>query len=476
MLVYIGWPPVPAAGAPQNVARYPTGSRLDLPAHTQSVPEWREVTVRLRCAVGEPAYSLWLADLEVAGWDGAVLRLTAPDGKHPWVAKRFARVVQRVASSVLGPEVRIEFTALSTASGRTSTNEPRAPVGVPQPALNPRYCFDQFVIGESNRLAHGAALAVAEAPGQAYNPLFLYAPPGLGKTHLLHAIGNYLKAFSPGAEVRYTTTETFTNQFLNALATHSIERFKHAYRSMDVLLVDDIQFLASKARTEEEFFHTFNALYERGRQLVVTCDRLPQQLTAVEKRLRDRFGAGLVVEIGSPDFQTRRTILRKRAEVDRVALADPQVLDLIADRITTNVRALEGALVRIVAFNSLTAKPIDCELATAVLDVIYPRPQSEAKPTIAEIQAVVASYYDLTIKELVSSARSSRLVVPRQLAMFLARELTGRSLNQIGAAFGGRNHTTVVHSCAQIARRLAEERGFGEELASVRRAISSRQV
>jgi chromosomal replication initiator protein len=341
--------------------------------------------------------------------------------------------------------------------------------------MNPRYSFDQFVIGESNQLAHAAALAVAEAPGQAYNPLFIYAPPGLGKTHLLHAIGNYLESFGPDASVRYTTAETFTNHFLNALSSRSIERFKHIYRSADVLLIDDVQFLASKARTEEEFFHTFNALYERGRQLVVTCDRLPEQLTAVDKRLRERFEAGLVVEISPPDFETRRTILRKRVQIDQVALADPAVLDIVAARVTTNVRALEGALVRIVAFNSLTARPIDCALASTVLNVIHPQSAQDAKPSIPNIQAAVAAHFGLSVDDLESPARSARLAVPRQIAMYLARELGSGSLQEIGGAFGGRNHTTVVHACTQVKRRASQDKSFGAQLSALRQAIASWQ-
>lgn len=447
---------------------------MDLPAQTELLPAWQEIQAKLRCAVGEPTYSLWLSSLAVAGWDGRLLRLAAPDGKERWVARRFARVVERIASSVLGQGVRVEFTALSSRMN--------VPLGVqgssvaPQPGLNPRYCFDQFVIGESNRLAHAAALAVAEAPGQTYNPLFLYAPPGLGKTHLLHAIGNYIEAFSPGSTVRYTTAETFTNHFLNALNSRSIERFKHVYRGADVLLLDDVQFLASKAKTEEEFFHTFNALYERGRQLVVTCDRLPEQLTAIEQRLRERFEAGLVTEISAPDFRTRRTILTKRAEVDGVALADPGVLDLLAARVTSNVRALEGALIRVVAFNSLTARPIDRELAAAVLDVIHPPTASDRKPSISRVQTAVADHFGLTVKDLVSPTRAARLAVPRQIAMFLSRESTGRSLHEIGSAFGGRNHTTVVHACAQVNRRAASDATFSHELAVIRKALASRQA
>jgi chromosomal replication initiator protein len=426
----------------------------------------------LRCAVGEPAYSLWLSSLEVASWDGHVLRLTAPNGKHRWITKRFAGIVERTAISVIGSELRVEFRA----SGSTSRpSELQTTFAAPAPGLNPRYSFDQFVIGESNQLAHAAALAVAEAPGQAYNPLFLYAPPGLGKTHLLHAIGNYLRSFGSDARVRYTTAETFTNHFLNALSSRSIEGFKQAYRSADVLLIDDVQFLASKARTEEEFFHTFNALYERGRQLVVTCDRLPQQLTAVEQRLRERFEAGLVAEICPPDFRTRRTILRKRAQIDHIALADPEVLDLVATRVTTNVRALEGALVRLVASNSLTARPIDRELASSVLSLIQPRSNERAKPSIPTVQAAVANHFKLSVDDMVSPARSARLAVPRQIAMYLAREFLGGSLHEIGTAFGGRNHTTVVHACAQVSRRAARDENFAAQLSALRQAIASGQ-
>ncbi|MGN6167093.1 MAG: chromosomal replication initiator protein DnaA [Solirubrobacteraceae bacterium] len=445
---------------------------MELPAHTDVLPGWQEVRARLRCGVGEPAYSLWLSSLEVASWDGHVLRLTAPHGKHRWMAKRFGRIVERTAISVIGTELRVEFGAPGSHPGTWASQESLV---APAPGLNPRYSFEQFVIGKSNQLAHAAALAVAEAPGQAYNPLFLYAPPGLGKTHLLHAIGNYLMSFGSDATVRYTTAETFTNHFLNALSSRSIEGFKRAYRNADVLLVDDVQFLASKARTEEEFFHTFNALYERGRQLVVTCDRLPQQLTAVEQRLRERFEAGLVAEICPPDFRTRRTILCKRVQIDKIALADPEVLDLVATRVTTNVRALEGALVRIVAFNSLTARPIDCELASTALSVIQPRFRGDAKPSIPAIQGIVATHFQLSVNDMVSSARSARLAMPRQIAMYLARELSTGSLHEIGAAFGGRNHTTVIHACTQVRRRAADDESFAAQVYALRQAIISGQ-
>ena len=447
---------------------------MDLPAQTPSLPAWQEVRARLRSLAGESAYELWLASLEPLGWDGTVVRLRAPESTRQWVSRRFGSLIEREAQGVLGPRTRVEFVggqrARPAASSRGAEPTPSA-----TQAFNPRYSFDQFVIGESNRLAHAAALAVAEMPGQAYNPLFLFALPGLGKTHLLHAIGNYIVAFGGGATVRYTTAEAFTNHFLAALNTRSIERFKELYRSIDVLLIDDIQFLASKARTEEEFFHTFNALYEAGRQLVVTCDRLPKDLTAVEERLRGRFEAGLVAEIRRPDFQTRRTILRKRAALDGIALADPTVLDLIAQRVTANVRALEGALIRVVASNSLTSRPVDREFAAGVLDAIQPRPPGRP-PSIGEVQEAVARRYGVGVKELLSKSRSARLAWTRQVAMYLTRELTHQPLERIGREFGGRNHTTVVHACTQVARRLASDPQLQQELQSVRDVIDGDQT
>ena len=292
--------------------------------------------------------------------------------------------------------------------------------------MNPRYSFEQFIIGDGNRLAHAASLAVAELPGQAYNPLFLHAPPGLGKTHLLHAIGNYVLSFGGGAVVRYTTVEAFTNHFIRALGSRSIDRFKQAYRDADVLLIDDVQFLASKAKTEEEFFHTFNALYETGRQLVLTCDRLPRQLVSVEERLRERFEAGLVAVIKPPDHATRVAILRKRAALDRIPVADEAVLELIADRITDNVRVLEGALIRLVAYHSLTQMPLTSTSRRPSLTK-YIHDHSQGRPTsVDDIQHVVATYYGLAIAQLTSSSRAANITWPRQVAIHLARALDRR--------------------------------------------------
>jgi chromosomal replication initiator protein len=299
----------------------------------------------------------------------------------------------------------------------------------------------------------------------------------LGKTHLLHAIGNYILAFGGGASVRYTTVESFTNHFITALSSRSLDRFKRAYRDADVLLIDDVQFLASKAKTEEEFFHTFNALYENGRQLVLTCDRLPRQLIGVEERLRERFESGLVADISPPNFTTRVAILRKRAALDSIHLTDPAVLELIAERVTDNIRALEGALIRIVAHHSLTSRPIDCELARTVLDGMYPAAEAgSGSLSIGRIQAAVASYYDITVDELVSASRAARIAWPRQVAIHLSRELTGESLQSIGAAFGGRNHTTAVHAIKRVSARLRDTPEAGAEVQELTRALAGKQA
>jgi chromosomal replication initiator protein len=447
---------------------------LALHAHPPSVPAWRTIQTELRRAVGDSTYDIWLAALEPKAWDGELLLLEAPSDTRAWLSDRFGRVLERSVRQILGGEARVAFDAgdgLGGGGGEGGSGSGSSPPRPPRETFNPRYSFDQFIIGNENRLAHAAALAVAENPGQAYNPLFLYAPPGLGKTHLLHAIGNYVLAFGGGAVVRYTTAEAFTNHFLSALATKEIEPFKRAYRDADVLLIDDVQFLASKARTEEEFFHTFNALYENGRQLVLSCDRLPRALLAIESRLRERFEAGLVADMAPPDHATRVAILRKRTALDGVRLAHPAVLELIADRVTNNIRALEGALIRVVAYHSLTQRPIDLDLATEVMDTMYPQAALSRSSTIEGVQAVVAQHYSVSTTELVSASRAARISWPRQVAIHLARELTGASLQAIGNAFGGRNHGTVLHACKRVSERLADDPHLGPELRQLSKKV-----
>jgi chromosomal replication initiator protein len=422
--------------------------------------------------VGDSTYDIWLAPLEPQGRDGELLILKAPPTIDSWVSDRFGHIVEKCAQMILGPATQVTFAVESGGRGPREQPDPAKPPTL-EASFNPRYSFDQFIIGRSNQLAHAAALAVSELPGQAYNPLFLHAPPGLGKTHLLHAIGNYVLAFGGGATVRYTTAEAFTNHFLTALGSRSLAPFKRAYRDADVLLIDDVQFLASKAKTEEEFFHTFNALYENGRQLVLTCDRLPRALVAVEERLRERFESGLVADISPPDHATRVAILRKRIALDRIEIDDPQVVELIAERVTTNVRALEGALIRVVAYHSLTQQPVDQALAGRALDAMYP---ADTQITIARVQSAVAAHYHLSVEELVSASRTARIAWPRQLAIQLSRDLTSQSLEAIGKAYGGRNHATVLHACKRVSNRLAENPDLVAELAELTAQIHQGQA
>ncbi len=443
---------------------------MALHAQPEPVSAWQKIRAELLRVVGESTFEIWFAAIEVKGWDGDLLLLQAPASTQSWVSDRFGRTLERCARQILGSAARVAFDGPKERATRAATRALTPPQPDSAAIFNPRYSFDQFIIGQGNRLAHAAALAVSELPGQAYNPLFLHAPPGMGKTHLLHAIGNYVQAFGGGAVVRYTTAEAFTNHFIAALGSRALEPFKRAYRNVDVLLIDDVQFLASKAKTEEEFFHTFNALYESGRQLVLTCDRLPRALVSIEDRLRERFEAGLVADISPPDHQTRVAILCKRAQLDQISIADPGVLELIADRVDTNVRALEGALIRVVAHHSLTQRPIDVALAAEVMDVMYPASGSRG-PSIENVKATVAGYYEISVAELISPSRSARVTWPRQVAIHLARELGIASLQVLGGAFGGRNHATVLHACKRVSQRMRDDQHAVDEIAEIRRRL-----
>ncbi|GAA2655664.1 chromosomal replication initiator protein DnaA [Streptomyces lunalinharesii] len=345
--------------------------------------------------------------------------------------------------------------------------------GEPTARLNPKYLFDTFVIGASNRFAHAAAVAVAEAPAKAYNPLFIYGESGLGKTHLLHAIGHYARSLYPGTRVRYVSSEEFTNEFINSIRDGKADAFRRRYRDMDILLVDDIQFLASKESTQEEFFHTFNTLHNANKQIVLSSDRPPKQLVTLEDRLRNRFEWGLITDVQPPELETRIAILRKKAVQEQLN-APPEVLEFIASRISRNIRELEGALIRVTAFASLNRQPVDLGLTEIVLKDLIPGGEDSAPEiTATAIMASTADYFGLTVDDLCGSSRSRVLVTARQIAMYLCRELTDLSLPKIGAQFGGRDHTTVMHADRKIRALMAERRSIYNQVTELTNRIKN---
>ncbi|ARQ69755.1 chromosomal replication initiator protein DnaA [Streptomyces marincola] len=347
--------------------------------------------------------------------------------------------------------------------------------GPPEPTarLNPKYLFDTFVIGASNRFAHAAAVAVAEAPAKAYNPLFIYGESGLGKTHLLHAIGHYARSLYPGTRVRYVSSEEFTNEFINSIRDGKADAFRKRYRDMDILLVDDVQFLASKESTQEEFFHTFNTLHNANKQIVLSSDRPPKQLITLEDRLRNRFEWGLITDVQPPELETRIAILRKKAVQEQLN-APPEVLEFIASRISRNIRELEGALIRVTAFASLNRQPVDLGLTEIVLKDLIPGGEEAAPEITADaITSAVADYFGLTVDDLAGSSRSRILVTARQIAMYLCRELTDLSLPKIGQHFGGRDHTTVMHADRKIRALMAERRSIYNQVTELTNRIKN---
>ena len=362
-------------------------------------------------------------------------------------------------------EVDVEVESPRAGTGRQEVRSKSSD----QTQLNPRYIFETFVIGASNRFAHAAAVAVAEAPAKAYNPLFIYGESGLGKTHLLHAIGAYAKELYGGVRVRYISSEEFTNDFINSIRDDKSSNFQRRYRDLDVLLVDDIQFLENKERTQEEFFHTFNTLYNANKQIVISSDRPPKQLTTLEDRLRSRFEWGLITDIQPPELETRIAILRKKAAQDKLNAPD-DVLEYIASKISTNIRELEGALIRVTAFASLNRQIVDMNLAEIVLKDLIPD-DSTPEITASLIMAQTASYFSLTLDDLCGTSRSRVLVNARQIAMYLCREMTELSLPKIGQTFGGRDHTTVMHADRKVRHLMAERRSIFNQVSELTNRI-----
>lgn len=426
----------------------------------------------------------WLSGIKpVAMHDSLLILAVANDFTRDRVESRLRASIESQLSDYLGMTARLAITVDPTLIDQPAlVEEPESPVSPmsPEPAaprappphrgpagdrLNPKYSFESFVIGSSNRFAHAAAVAVAEAPGKAYNPLMIYGESGLGKTHLLHAVGHYIRNYYDRVRVKYVSTEELTNDFINSISENRTAEFRRQYRDIDVLLVDDIQFLESKIQTQEEFFHTFNTLHTAQKQIVLTSDRPPKALEALEPRLRSRFEWGLMTDIQPPDLETRFAILRKKAAAERLT-AGPDVLEFIASRIKTNIRELEGALIRVTAFASLNRQEVDLSLAEIVLRDLIPE-GGETQISSTAIMTHVADYFAVTVEELCGQSRTHVLVTARQIAMYLCRELTDLSLPKIGQLFGGRDHTTVMHADRKIRQLLRERRSVFNQVAEI---------
>ncbi len=418
---------------------------------------WAEVSRRLQESLNDSTFRTWFGEVEGDELQDGSFALAVPnDFTRDWIEGHFVHLIAASAREATGSELAIELVVRDAPAAVDGPAPVRGPAARAE-GMSPKYTFDSFVIGSSNRFAHAAALAVAEAPAQAYNPLFIYGGTGLGKTHLLQAVGQYVAEHAGEMSVRYVTSETFMNDFINSLRDKRIEGFKQRYRTYDVLMIDDIQFLEHKERIQEEFFHTFNTLYEAGRQIVISSDRPPRELSTLEHRLRSRFEWGLITDVQPPDLETRIAILRKKVKTENIHIPDPELLTFIAGRVSTNIRELEGALTRVVAFSSLTGRPMTVELAQDVLRDVFPGGEVP-EVSIERIQMTVSERFGISRDELCSDKRSQNIVYPRQVAMYLSRELTDSSLPKIGREFGGRDHTTVIHATSKISRLIREDR------------------
>ena len=467
-----------------------------VPILTDSSPErlaeiWDQVRERLRSALNGATYNLTFERARPLGFDDGRFRIgVETEFARGWIVQRYGDLVRDALFEVVGNDVAVAVEVVPPLAGEVAA----ASVPAPEPAEPPessyaasaaradasgigtrlqgRFTFDTFVVGPSNRFAHAATMAVAEAPAKAYNPLFIYGGVGLGKTHLLHSIGHYTAENHPGLSVRYVSVETFTNEFINALRDGGIRSFKDRYRSTDILLIDDIQMLEGREQTQEEFFHTFNALNESGKQIVISSDRPPSAIKTLEDRLRSRFEMGLITDIQPPDIELRIAILRNRVQADGYQIRDPEVLSYIAARVSTNVRQLEGALIRVVAHSSISGRPVTVELAQEVLVDLFPGGSDEVR--IDLVQEAVARHYGISIDELVGDKRTKRVVEPRQVAMYLSRELTDASLPAIGRAFGGRDHTTVIYAVQKMTKQMGEQGSVYEAVQTLTASLTGR--
>jgi len=458
---------------------------------------WRAALGELQVSLSPANYETWLRDTLLVDVEEQRFRIAVPNGfAKDWLETRYRSLISQTLARIVGYSVQVEFVVgAAEADGRNGTEgadpssrdpdhlDGRAMIGGGQVRvdagriggesgatnLNPRYTFANFIVGSANRLAHAASLSVAERPGHAYNPLFLYGGVGLGKTHLMHAIGNQVIARFPRKRVVYATSEKFTNEFITSIQQGKIDEFRSRYRRIDLLLIDDIQFIADKERTQEEFFHTFNAIHEDGKQIVLSSDRPPKAILTLEERLRSRFEWGLIADLTAPDLETRIAILRSKAEEGAVPITS-DVIEFIARKVVSNIRELEGALNRIVAFASMGATPISIELAQAVLSNVLYNPKKR-QVTPERIARAVSEYYSVPMDALQGQKRDKAIVMPRQIAMFLMREETDVSLLRIGAELGHRDHSTVLHACEKITREVAVNDELRREIAAVRELI-----
>ncbi len=430
---------------------------------------WDKTLKLIKTELTEVSFNTWLKTIDPVCIRGTKFVLSVPNEFNKEILEnRYVSLISNALKQISNREFQLEFIIPSELSKYENIEAPNHPQkfnhiqDFDTPKLNPKYVFDEFVIGNSNRFAHAASLAVAESPAKAYNPLFIYGGVGLGKTHLMHAIGHYILEQNPASKVVYVTSEKFTNELINSIKDDKNTEFRDKYRTVDVLLVDDIQFIAGKERTQEEFFHTFNTLYEANKQIIVSSDRPPKEIPTLEDRLRSRFEWGLITDIQAPDFETRIAILRKKAEMDSILIPN-EVFEFIARKIKSNIRELEGALTRIIAYSSLTNREISAELAAEALKDII----ASAKPKQVNsdlIKSVVAQFYNLKVEDFESKRRTRSISFPRQVAMYLCRELTDMSLPKIGEEFGGRDHTTVIHAYEKILRDRATDAQFKIQL------------
>ncbi|MYL34431.1 chromosomal replication initiator protein DnaA [Pontibacillus yanchengensis] len=443
---------------------------------------WDNTLSQIEEKISKPSFETWLKSTKADSLKDDTLVIVAPNEfARDWLESRYASLISDTLYEVTGAQLRTKFIIPETkeesiddvkpAMKQSQNNKDNDQEESPQSMLNSKYTFDTFVIGSGNRFAHAASLAVAEAPAKAYNPLFIYGGVGLGKTHLMHAIGHYVLDHNPSAKVVYLSSEKFTNEFINSIRDNKAVNFRNKYRNVDVLLIDDIQFLAGKEQTQEEFFHTFNTLHEENKQIVISSDRPPKEIPTLEDRLRSRFEWGLITDITPPDLETRIAILRKKAKAEGLDIPN-EVMLYIANQIDTNIRELEGALIRVVAYSSLINRDIDASLAAEALKDIIP----SSKPkiiTIKGIQEMVAEKYNIKIEDFAAKKRTKTIAHPRQIAMYLSREMTDFSLPKIGEEFGGRDHTTVIHAHEKISKALSENQQLQKEIEELKEALKS---